>query len=268
MESSTLEYIYSKDNQTIKRAVSLKQRKFRQKYNEYLVEGIRLINDLLDVEAVKIVFIKESKTDATDLKALLEKAQAIVRARVFIVEDSVFAKLEDTVHSQGVIGIAEKSIHNLEESSFDDGLYITIDGVQDPGNLGTIIRTAVAAGAKGIFLLKGTVDVYNEKVVRSTMSALQHIPIYEDLTADDFNRIVKKHNITTYVTTLEEAQPYDNISYDAKSMIVVGNEGHGVSPEIQNSCQVGIRIPMYGPIESLNVAVAAALCMYKVREQL
>ncbi|WP_251422239.1 TrmH family RNA methyltransferase [Veillonella agrestimuris] len=268
MEPSTLEYIHSKDNKRIKRALLLKQRKYRQTYNEYLLEGVRLIRDILDRDALKVVLVKESKASLKEIETLISQIQAIGTIKIFIVQDPIFAKLEDTVHTQGVIGIAKKTTHLLDEATFDDGLYIAIDGVQDPGNLGTIIRTAVAAGAKGVFLLKGTVDVYNDKVVRSTMSALHHIPIYEDITISTFNDILKDHSMTAYVTTLEAAQSYDSIAYAPKSIIVVGNEGNGVSKEILSLCQVGITIPMYGPMESLNVAVAAALCMYKVREQM
>ncbi|MDE8714842.1 RNA methyltransferase, partial [Veillonella atypica] len=94
----------------------------------------------------------------------------------------------------------------------EDGLYVALDGVQDPGNLGTIIHTAVAAGAKGILLLKGTVDPYNEKCVRSTMSALCNIPIFEDVTLSEFYDFIKDNTIKTYVTSLENAKPYHTIS--------------------------------------------------------
>ena len=126
----------------------------------------------------------------------------------------------------------------------------------------------MAAGAKGIFLLKGTVDPYNEKCVRSTMSALCNIPIFEDVTLSEFYDFIKDNTIKTYVTSLENAKPYHTISYAKRTMIILGNEGNGVSREIIEMCDQAITIPMYGDIESLNVSIAAALCMYKVREQI
>lgn len=267
MESPKLEYIQSKDNRTIKRAMSLKQRKQRQKLGEYLVEGLRLVCDIAKNGVLRVLLVKESKCDAADIQALIELA-VTKGISTYIVQDPLFAKLEDTQHSQGIIGIAEKPMHMLSHMEFTDGLYIAIDGVQDPGNLGTIIRTAVASGVRAVFLLKGTVDVYNEKCVRSTMSALHHIPIFEDVGISEFYDVVKENDITTYVTTLDNAMPYDEVQYSYKSMIIVGNEGNGVSSDILQLADQGITIPMYGNIESLNVSVAAALCMYKVREQL
>ena len=176
--------------------------------------------------------------------------------------------MDNTVNGQGVVAIVSKPKYDMESIHIDDGLYITLDGVQDPGNLGTIIRTAVAAGAKGIFLLKGTVDPYNEKCVRSTMSALCNIPIFEDVTLSEFYDFIKDNTIKTYVTSLENAKPYHTISYAKRTMIILGNEGNGVSKEIIEMCDQAITIPMYGDIESLNVSIAAALCMYKVREQI
>ena len=145
----------------------------------------------------------------------------------------------------------------MESISIEDGVYITLDGVQDPGNLGTILRTAVAAGVKGIFLMKGTVDPYNDKTVRSTMSALSML-----------NDLIAESNMSTYVTALDNSKPYHMVAYDKRCMLILGNEGNGVTPEVMNLCKHRIMIPMYGDIESLNVSVAAALCMYKAQEQL
>ena len=156
----------------------------------------------------------------------------------------------------------------MESISIEDGVYITLDGIQDPGNLGTIIRTAVAAGVKGIFLMKGTVDPFNDKTVRSTMSALHKIPVYEDVTLSMLNDLIAESNMSTYVTALEESKPYNMVTYDKRCMLILGNEGNGVTPEVMNLCKHRIMIPMYGDIESLNVSVAAALCMYKAQEQL
>ena len=216
----SMEYIQSKDNKTIKRIISLGQRKNRQ---------------------------------------IVPK---------FIAQDPIFDKVDNTVNGQGVVAIVSKPKYDMESIHIDDGLYITLDGVQDPGNLGTIIRTAVAAGVKGIFLMKGTVDPFNDKTVRSTMSALHKIPLYEDITLSLLHDMVTESNMTTYVTALEHSNPYHTVRYAKRTMLVLGNEGNGVTPEVMNLCTNRIMIPMYGDMESLNVSVAAALCMYKVQEQL
>lgn len=264
MESPKIDYIQSKDNKTIKHIISLQQRKYRQKFGEYMVEGIRAVTDIGKKDCLRSILIRESKR--SELEPLVEKGFTV--SSVYVVQDPIFDKIEHSVNGQGILGIAKKCVNDLHLLIVEDGLYVALDGVQDPGNLGTIIRTAVAAGAKGIFLLKGTVDPYNEKCVRSTMSALCNIPIFEDVTLSEFYDFIKDNTIKTYVTSLENAKPYHTISYAKRTMIILGNEGNGVSREIIEMCDQAITIPMYGDIESLNVSIAAALCMYKVREQI
>lgn len=264
MESPKIDYIQSKDNKTIKHIISLQQRKYRQKFGEYMVEGIRAVTDIGKKDCLRSILIRESKR--SELEPLVEKGFTV--SSVYVVQDPIFDKIEHSVNGQGILGIAKKCVNDLHSLIVEDGLYVALDGVQDPGNLGTIIRTAVAAGAKGIFLLKGTVDPYNEKCVRSTMSALCNIPIFEDVTLSEFYDFIKDNTIKTYVTSLENAKPYHTISYAKRTMIILGNEGNGVSRELIEMCDQAITIPMYGDIESLNVSIAAALCMYKVREQI
>ncbi len=262
-----MEFIQSKDNKTIKRIISLGQRKNRQKNGEYIVEGIRSIRDIAAMGAVKTIVIRESKSQDKNVLDLLT-LDSIQSVPTYIVQDLVFDKVDNTVNGQGVVAIVAKPKHDIDSVTVEDGLYITLDGVQDPGNLGTIIRTAVAAGVKGIFLMKGTVDPFNDKTVRSTMSALHKIPLYEDVTLSMLNDIVAESNMTTYVTALEDSELYYSVEYAKRTMLVLGNEGNGVTPEVMNLCTNRIMIPMYGDMESLNVSVAAALCMYKVQEQL
>ena len=264
MESPKIDYIQSKDNKTIKHIISLQQRKYRQKFGEYTVEGIRAVTDIGKKDCLRSILIRESKR--SELEPLVQKGFTV--SSVYVVQDPIFDKIEHSVNGQGILGIAKKCVNDLHSLIVEDGLYVALDGVQDPGNLGTIIRTAVAAGAKGIFLLKGTVDPYNEKCVRSTMSALCNIPIFEDVTLSEFYDFIKDNTIKTYVTSLDNAKPYHTISYAKRTMVILGNEGNGVSKEIIEMCDQAITIPMYGDIESLNVSIAAALCMYKVREQI
>lgn len=264
MESPKIDYIQSKDNKTIKHIISLQQRKYRQKFGEYTVEGIRAVTDIGNKGYLRSILIRESKR--SELEPLVQKGFTV--SSIYVVQDPIFDKIEHSVNGQGILGIAKKCVNDLHSFIVEDGLYVALDGVQDPGNLGTIIRTAVAADVKGIFLLKGTVDPYNEKCVRSTMSALCNIPIFEDVTLSEFYDFIKDNRIKTYVTSLDNAKPYHTISYAERTMVILGNEGNGVSRNIIEMCDQAITIPMYGDIESLNVSIAAALCMYKVREQI
>ena len=264
MESPKIDYIQSKDNKTIKHIISLQQRKYRQKFGEYTVEGIRAVTDIGNKGYLRSILIRESKR--SELEPLVQKGFTV--SSIYVVQDPIFDKIEHSVNGQGILGIAKKCVNDLHSFIVEDGLYVALDGVQDPGNLGTIIRTAVAANVKGLFLLKGTVDPYNEKCVRSTMSALCNIPIFEDVTLSEFYDFIKDNRIKTYVTSLDNAKPYHTISYAERTMVILGNEGNGVSRNIIEMCDQAITIPMYGDIESLNVSIAAALCMYKVREQI
>lgn len=179
-----MEYIQSKDNRTLKRMVGLEQRKNRDKYKEYMVEGVRSVRDLAERGQLKVIGIRESSLPHEAIQELI-KLPSTEHIQRFLIQDPLFEKLDHTMNGPGVVGIAEKQVHNINNFKEQAGLYLMLDGIQDPGNLGTIIRTAVAAGTKAIFLTKGTVDVYNDKTIRSTMSALNEITIYEGLDADD-----------------------------------------------------------------------------------
>ena len=196
-----MEFIQSKDNKTIKHIISLGQRKNRQKSGQYIVEGIRSIRDIAAMGAVKTIVIRESKSQDKNVLDLLA-LESIQSVTTYIAQDPIFDKIDNTVNGQGIVAIVSKPKHTIESISIEDGVYITLDGVQDPGNLGTIIRTAVAAGVKGIFLMKGTVDPFNDKTVRSTMSALHKIPVYEDVTLSMLNDLIAESNMSTYVQAL------------------------------------------------------------------
>ena len=260
-----MEYIQSKDNRTLKRMISLGQRKYRQKYNEYMVEGVRTIRDLAERRQLKAMCIKESQLNNDAIQDLI-KSPTTEHIRRYLVCDALFEKLENSVQGQGVVGIAEKSNYDIDNFRGEPGLYVLLDGVQNPGNLGTIIRTAVAAGAKALFLTKGTVDPYNDKTVRSAMSSMNEIAIYESLEDDDVSYLLEASGVTSYVTTLDEAVDYNEVQYEKATLLVMGSEGNGVTESIQNKCNQPIKIPVYGNIESLNVSIATALCLYKVRE--
>jgi len=242
MESPKIDYIQSKDNKTIKHIISLQQRKYRQKFGEYTVEGIRAVTDIGKKDCLRSILIRESKR--SELEPLVQKGFTV--SSVYVVQDPIFDKIEHSVNGQGILGIAKKCVNDLHSLIVEDGLYVALDGVQDPGNLGTIIRTAVAAGVKGIFLMKGTVDPFNDKTVRSTMSALHKIPLYEDITLSLLHDMVTESNMTTYVTALEHSNPYHTVRYAKRTMLVLGNEGNGVTPEVMNLCTNRIMIPMYG----------------------
>lgn len=260
-----MERITSKENKVLKYAQSLQRKKYRKLHGEYLAEGLRTVADMIATGLVTTVFISDEYAVTSETYEIAEQA-ATQGSMVYQVKAALLKSIESTVHGQGIIAIVKKQIHQLVESSFGNGLYVLLDEIQDPGNLGTIIRTAVAAGVKGLFLTKGSVDPYNEKTVRSTMSAITKLPIYENVSIDELMPIIEKNQIVVYATALEQASPIYDVSFAPSTLLLLGNEANGLSEPWFQIAQERITIPMYGPIESLNLAVASALCMYAVRE--
>ena len=142
-----------------------------------------------------------------------------------------------------------------------------MDDLRDPGNLGTIIRTSEAAGVAGVIMSKGTVDLFNPKVVRATMGAIFRVPFLYVESLSETIRQMKQKEISVYGTILEESRAYDTPDYTKPSAVVVGNEANGISREVQESLSGRIHIPMEGSVESLNAAVAAAVVLYEAVRQ-
>lgn len=260
-----MEAIQSKDNQRLKHAQQLKKKKFRTQYGEYLVEGIRSVQDMLSFGVVRYILVKESVMGESAYEGLLAEA-GTYDVSVYAVKDSLIETIEDTVNGQGIIAVVAKKVYPLRDMKVQEDLYLLLDAIQDPGNLGTILRTAVAAGVKGIFLTKGSVDVYNDKTIRSTMSAITKIPVYEGVTLEDVAWLKQEKGLTMYGTALEDSESYATVSYKGPALLVMGNEGNGISEDILALCDKRIMIPLYGPMESLNIAIATGICIYKMRE--
>lgn len=258
-----MELITSKENKILKYAQSLQRKKYRKQYGEYLAEGLRTVADMVPTGLVVTVFLSDVYDANSEAYAVAEQAAA-QGAVVYQVKENLLKSVESTVNGQGIVAIVKKEIPTLQ--ALDRGLYIVLDAIQDPGNLGTIIRTAVAAGAKGLFLTKGSVDPYNEKTVRSTMSAITKLPIYETVTTEFMLPLIKNSGASVYATALTEATPIQEVKFAPTTILLLGNEANGLSDEWFDIASDRITIPMYGPIESLNLAVASALCMYAVRE--
>ncbi|WP_177159676.1 TrmH family RNA methyltransferase [Anaerobranca gottschalkii] len=246
--------ITSIENKIVKEILEIKRKGKKSKSPLLFFEGYRLVEDILKSGAkVEKLIIREGD---------LGKYRHIIQDKNYvIVTDKVFKEISGTVNSQGIGLLAYKPLPpelNLGT------LALAVDGVQDPGNLGTIIRTAVAAGVNSLFLLKGTVDLYNEKVLRSTMGALYKIPIYLDMEIEDLKEIIDKYSLTPVKTSVHGEYLYNSIP-KGKYLVFVGNEGNGLSQRVENLPGITVKIPLYGDIESLNVAVATGIVLYGIR---
>ena len=252
-----MKYIYSKDNKEFKKYKSLLVKKHRDKAGEYLVEGQRFVDQaILQNQEISAVIIEQSHED------LIEQYSNMT---VVILDDTCFKELSDTVHSQGIIAIVKKKISC--EIEYERPILV-LDRIQDPGNLGTIIRTAVAAGISQVALSKMTVDPYNPKVVRSTAGALYSIDLIESQDLNEMIKNLKQRDYQIIGTTMGANRHFDAVEYGLKTAIIIGNEGNGISEDILEQTDFNISIPLFGEVESLNASIAAAIVLYEIGKQL
>lgn len=266
------EVITSVQNPLVKRLHQLLERKGREAQGRYLVEGAHLVEEALKsgAEVMTILYDSERDMEAACRRALGHHPQDV---QVVSASSAVLAKLSETKSPQGIVAEVKKSQLDwnewMEQQSRGNGdmLLLLLDEIQDPGNLGTILRTAEAAGVDGVVLGKGSVDLYNGKVIRATMGALFRVPIFTrelSAVADEW----KAQGGRLLVTTLhEQSIPYDAAPYDQKTAIVIGNEGRGVSGAMVERADQLVHIPIYGQAESLNAAVAAGILVYEAQRK-
>lgn len=255
-----MQVISSKDNEIIKNIKKLKEKKYRDLNHEYMIEGIKLLEEAIEESAdiKQIVVCEECINDGTLSKDLLYQ---IAKYECIYVTEKVFNILTEVKTPQGILAVIKKKNINNEIDNKAE-IIIALDGIQDPGNLGTILRTVDSANLKQIIISKDTVDPYSPKVVRSTMGAIFRVNIIESDNLEKTLKDIQKKDFEIVVTSLDNADDIYNIDYN-KKVIVIGNEANGVSKEIQNISNKKIKIPMLGKTESLNASVAAGIIIYE-----
>ena len=251
-----MEHISSKENLIIKNIKKLKEKKYREEKKQFFIEGLRFVSEALESNfQVSAVFISE------DMVSKFENLN--IKTKTYSLSKQVFKEICSTENPQGIAALVK---YNNIQIKHSHGFYILIDKVQDPGNLGTIIRSAHASNALGVIITKGTVDVYNDKTLRATMGSIFHIPIIQD---DDlmFLKEIINSGYKLVVSTLESNNNFFNIDLTGDIIIAVGNEGAGISTEIMELSSIKVKIPMPGGAESLNVSAAASVMMFEVVRQ-
>lgn len=236
-----MQIISSKDNEQIKYIKKLKDKKFRDETKEYLVEGIKLVKEAIEenVTIKMIVVCEDCDNDGSIEQSLLYE---IAKYNCIYVTKKIFQSITDVVNPQGILAVVEKG-DNSENIDYNEEIILALDGVQDPGNLGTILRTADSAALKQIILTGDCADPYNPKVVRSTMGAIFRMNIITTQNLQKTLQNVKRHKFEIMATSLEESKSIYEVDY-RKKVIVIGNESKGVSREIQNMADVKVKIPM------------------------
>jgi TrmH family RNA methyltransferase len=187
--------------------------------------------------------------------------------RVYNLADSLFESVSDTVNPQGILAVLGMKRVLLEDAALNEGILVILDGIRDPGNMGTIIRTADAAGCAGVVITDGCVDLFNPKVLRSTMGSIFHLPVLHCGNTKKAADICRMKGYTVYASQTEGAVSIYEADLSGNAAFVIGSEAEGVSGEVLDSSDVLIRIPMSGRAESLNAAVAAAVIIYEAVRQ-
>ena len=254
--------IVSEDNKKLKLALSLKEHKFREKEGAYLLEGPNLVREVLQFGgALRFVFAKAShSTEEVNQIVSLAESEGVA---VYELPENLFAKLSDTQNSQGIIAVVEQPASGKDEffEKTEGGMLLVLDRIQDPGNMGTLFRTAEAAGFAGVVLLKGCADVYAPKTVRSAAGSIQRLPKLF-ASSEEACDMLKLKGYKLCAASMEGENCFKT-KFDPKTAIVIGNEGNGVSNEIIKSADKIISIPMAGHIESLNAGLAGGIIMYQ-----
>ena len=255
--------IESENNKIVKYIKSLDTKKGRDKHNRFIIEGKKYVDSIPDEWQVESYVISQSMNQKIDVNEYSSRAQ------IYVLKDSIFNSVSDTVTPQGIFAICNKLEYHIGDilNKSQPLFILMIEEIIDPGNLGTIIRTAESAGACGIIVSKNSVDIYNKKVLRSTAGAIFSIPVIENAVLADFCDMLKGKGIKIIATHLKGATyPYDmNLSEDCA--IIVGNEARGISEEIIKNVNCTVKIPMIGDSDSLNVSVASGILIYEVVRQ-
>lgn len=232
--------ITSKDNETIKHIRKLKEKKYRDEYGEYIIEGIKLINEAIEEKQnVKTIIVCDNcNQEAINQNSMYE----VAKLNCIYVDEKVFDSITEVKNPQGILAVVEKQ-NKEKQINYNEDIIVILDDLQDPGNLGTILRTVDSVGLTQIIVSKKSGDVYNSKVVRSTMGAIFRINVIESENLVNTIKEIKKHKFGILSTTLDTNKSLYDIHLN-KTAIVIGNEANGVSKEIQELSDIKVKIPM------------------------
>ncbi|MBM7584899.1 TrmH family RNA methyltransferase [Bacillus pakistanensis] len=249
-----MKYIQSAKNAQVKQWKKLLTKKGRDEFGTYLLEGFHLVEEALKYKEDIVELIMNEEVD-------LPHSWDYDEVSITMVSKEVAKALSDTGTTQGVFAICNKQSKTVKPNH---GTYLLLDGVQDPGNIGTMIRTADASGIDAVILGNGTVDLYNPKLLRSAQGSHFHLNVFHD-DISGWIEECKSMGIPIYGTSLEDGVEYRSVSPQKSFALIVGNEGNGVSEEILQKTDQNLYIPIRGRAESLNVSVAAGVLLYHLK---
>ena len=262
-------------NPRVKQVVQWQSKsKERHRDKVFVVEGTKMYLEAPD-NLVREVYVSEelsgqlTRPDASGRQQILPRlADKLSRTGYETVSNEVFAKMSDTRTPQGILAVLRQPEYDLDKLlQQPNPLFLVLENLQDPGNLGTILRTGEGAGVTGVIISEDSVDIFNPKVIRSTMGSIYRVPfLYEK---NLLQTLEKLHTVgvKTYAAHLQGRAYYDSFSFQGPVAFLIGNEGNGLSRELADAASSYLKIPMEGQLESLNAAVSAALLMYEAHRQ-
>ena len=260
--------ITSYSNGSVREVIQLNQKaKARDKQDLFVAEGVKMFAEAPVDRIIRVYIARRAEAQLRSTYG-----EKLDRLRVDIVADDVFDKMSDTKTPQGVLCLVRQFHYKIEEilaapKNKTHALFMILEDLQDPGNLGTVFRTGEGCGVSGIVMSSRTADVYNPKVIRSTMGSVYRVPF---LYADDLCvaiRTLQKHNVSVYAAHLGGTKFYDECDYRGGTAFLIGNEGNGLRKETAQCADDLIKIPMEGSVESLNAAVASSILLYEAYRQ-
>lgn len=260
--------ITSTSSSQVKHVMSLLSKaKERKKNNEYVVEGIRMVSEVPEDSLVKIYMSERFQNNNPEYARELLRKQGITADMIEIVADNVFDRMSQTQTPQGIMAVVKMKNNSLSDMLAGNPLLILVENLQDPGNLGTILRMGEGAGVTGVIMSPNTVDIYNPKTIRSTMGSIFRVPF---VYVQDFSEAVtqcQKAGVKVYAAHLDGKNTYLGEDYSTQTAFLIGNEGNGLTDGITKQADTLIRIPMQGEVESLNAAIACTILTYEAVRQ-
>ena len=258
--------ITSNSNPKVKQIVQWQRKsKERRSAGIFLAEGYKMFEEAPE-ESIQQIFVSPDAPDR--IASHPEMREKMDRIGYETVADDIFMRMSDTQTPQGILCVVKRPQYSLDRLlQTKDPILVVLEDIQDPGNLGTIVRTGEGAGITGVIMSAHTVDIFNPKTIRATMGSVFRVPfIYVDDLAETI-RLLHSHRIHTYSAHLKGKAFYDNLCFREATAFLIGNEGNGLTKEISGLAEDSLRIPMEGEVESLNAAVAASLLMYEAYRQ-
>lgn len=270
--------ITSLANGKIKRLITLQEKsRARNKERLFVAEGIKMFEEA-PLKYLKEVYVSETlwrELEEERHRVLWKKLNNCMKQKIPVeqVSEEVFKKASDTRTPQGILFVMEQFSYAMEqlikgakekqEAGGRAPLFLLLEDIQDPGNLGTMIRTCEGAGADGVIMSRGTADIYNPKTIRSTMGSLYRVPFFYTQDLEGIIKLLQENQIKVYAAHLKGEKFFDEAVYEGGSAFLIGNEGNGLRTQTADLADSYLKIPMEGSLESLNAAVAAALLLYQ-----